>query len=423
MIHRFLRVLLLAAPAAATAEFTFDFDIARYERPAYEFSGYLQGTVEHLRLDRDSALYALNFPDRDPGSFERYRGLGELSALYRHEDSTLRARIQAEAVDDIFGTSSDLNVHELYVSTPAGERTSLEIGKRSLRWGTGYAWSPIGFLERPRDPTDPELSREGFFLGSVEYVRSFPQGQLRTVSFTPVILPVTADVNGDFGERETVNVAARLYLLYRDTDIHVTARSDGSRPGALGIGFSRNPVPHMEIHGELAWYDGRTRALISDGGLETDDTRPVDLLLGMRYLTRGETTWIVEYYRNGAGYSRDEMRRFFDLASASRDDPALRPRAIAARREGYGAPQAMRDYLFLRVRKSEPWDALYWSLGVNAIVNLHDGSASTIPEVMYTGFRNTELRGRLAVLSGGRDTEFGERLNDWRLELRARYFF
>jgi hypothetical protein len=423
VIHRFLRVLLLAAPAAASAEFTFDFDIARYEQQTYEFSGYLQGTVEHLRLDRDSALYALNFSDRDPVTFERYRGLSELSALYRHEDNTLRARIQAEAVEDIFGSSSDLNVHELYVATPASERTYLEIGKRSLRWGTGYAWSPIGFVERPKDATDPELSREGFFLGAVEYVRSFPEGRLRTVSFTPVILPVTADVNGDFGERETVNAAARLYLLYRDTDIHVTARSDGSRPGALGIGFSRNPVPHMEIHGELAWYNGRTRAVISDGGLETDDTRPVDLLLGLRYLTRGETTWIVEYYRNGAGYSRDEMKEFFALARGSREHSALRPQTMAARRDGYGASQAMRDYLYLRVRKSEPWGALYWTVGATAIINLRDGSASTIPELMYTGFRNTELRGRVAALTGGRDTEFGERLSDWRLEFRARYFF
>lgn len=57
--------------------------------------------------------------------------------------------------------------------------------------------------------------------------------------------------------------------------------------------------------------------------------------------------------------------------------------------------EAMRDYLYLRVRKSEPWVALHWTFGANAIVNLHDGSVSTIPEVMYTGIRNTELRGRL----------------------------
>jgi hypothetical protein len=415
--------LLAITSVAAASEFSFDFDIARYERPPYEFSGYLQGSVEHLRLDRDSALYALSFPQDDPRSFERYRGLAELSALYRLEQTTFNARIQAEAADDIFASRTDLNVHEAYAETRPHDRLRLEAGKRTLRWGTGYAWSPIAFLERPKDPTDPELSREGFILASAEYVRSFTEGPLRSVSFSPVILPVTDDMNGDFGERETVNLAARLYMLYRDTDIHVTARSDGSRPGAVGIGFSRNPAPHMEIHGELAWLDGRRRAVISDAGLETDDTRPVDLLLGMRYLTHGETTWIVEYYRNGAGYSRDEMRRFFELARASRDDPALRPLAMAARREGYGAPQVMRDYLYLRVRNSEPWDALYWTLGANAIVNLHDGSASTIPEVMYTGFRNTELRGRLAVLSGGRNTEFGERLNDWRLEFRARYFF
>jgi hypothetical protein len=415
--------LLAMTSHAAASEFSFDFDIARYERPPYEFSGYLQGSVEHLRLDPDSALYALSFPQDDPESFERYRGLAELSALYRLEKTTFNARIQTEAADDIFASRSDLNVHEAYAETRPHDRLRLEAGKRTLRWGTGYAWSPIAFLERPKDPTDPELSREGFILASAEYVRSFAEGPLRSVSFSPVIVPVTDDMNGDFGERETVNLAARLYMLYRDTDIHLTARSDGSRPGALGIGLSRNPAPHMEIHGELAWFDGRTHRVLTDTGLEAARTGSVDLLLGMRYLTRADTTWILEYYRNGAGYTRDEMARFFDRARDAMEDPALRPEALAARREGYGAPQVMRDYLYLRVRKNEPWDALYWSIGATAIVNLQDGSATTLPEVMYTGIRNTELRGRLALLSGGRDTEFGERLNDWRLELRARYFF
>ncbi|MBS0002049.1 MAG: hypothetical protein KFF45_03120, partial [Thioalkalivibrio sp.] len=86
-------------------------------------------------------------------------------------------------------------------------------------------------------------------------------------------------------------------------------------------------------------------------------------------------------------------------------------------------PQVMRDYLYLRARRNEPWGQVYWNLGATAIVNLHDGSASVLPEVTYTGIRNLELRGRLAALTGGRDTEFGERQNDWRLEIRARYRF
>ncbi len=54
---------------------------------------------------------------------------------------------------------------------------------------------------------------------------------------------------------------------------------------------------------------------------------------------------------------------------------------------------------------------------------IEQGGASFIPEVIYTGITDLELRGRLALLAGGRDTDFGERQSDWRVELRARYHF
>jgi hypothetical protein len=146
-------------------------------------------------------------------------------------------------------------------------------------------------------------------------------------------------------------------------------------------------------------------------------------MLGLRYLTEAETTWIVEYYHNGAGYTPDEMQRFYDLARAVAGNPALLPAATAARQAGYGAAQPMRDYLYIKGTQKEPFDALYWNVGATAIVNLHDGSASFIPEVIYTGITDLELRARLAYLIGGRDTDFGERPNEQRLELRARYFF
>jgi len=111
------------------------------------------------------------------------------------------------------------------------------------------------------------------------------------------------------------------------------------------------------------------------------------------------------------------------VARESGDDPAVQRRAAQARASGYGAPQVMRDYLYLRVRHSEPWDLLYWAVGGTAIVNLNDGSASLIPELSYAGIANLEVRARLAALTGGRNTEFGERQNDWRLEIRARYSF
>jgi len=103
--------------------------------------------------------------------------------------------------------------------------------------------------------------------------------------------------------------------------------------------------------------------------------------------------------------------------------PTLRPAALAARQAGYGAPQPMRDYLYIKASQKEPFTALYWNAGAAAIINMLDSSYTLIPEVIYTGVTDLELRGRLAFLVGGRDSDFGERPNDWRAELRMRYFF
>jgi hypothetical protein len=415
---RWLWPLLLLAGAASVADEEFSFDADQYARRAYELGGHLEAGAEQLRLDRDAALAT---PGDD--AYERYRAVAELSGLYRWEKATLNGLLHAEARDDPAGRSDVATLYELYLAARPSERLGLEVGKRSLRWGKGYAFNPVAFLERPKDATDPELSREGFVMAGAEVVRSF-DGPLRTVAFTPVLLPVSADLNDGFGREDDLNVAARLYLLYRDTDIDLMLRRGDSRPDALGLDFARNLATHFELHGEVAWFDGREVAVLrADDTLTTRKAEGPDLLLGLRYLTVAETTWIVEYYRNGAGYTPAEMRRFFDLTRAAADTPVLRAPAMAAREAGYLVPQPMRDYLYLKATQKEPFDALYWSAGATAILNLHDGSASLIPEAVYTGITDLELRGRLALLSGGRDSDFGERPTDWRLELRARWFF
>jgi hypothetical protein len=46
-----------------------------------------------------------------------------------------------------------------------------------------------------------------------------------------------------------------------------------------------------------------------------------------------------------------------------------------------------------------------------------------IPELAYSPRTNVELRLRAAALAGERRTEYGEKQNDYRLELRVRYYF
>jgi hypothetical protein len=417
--------VLLAAPFMTVLAATegFSFDVSQYEKKPYEFGGTLQGSAEHFDLDPDAALSALSFPAGAPDEYQRYRGVLELNGKYRWDKISINGLWHGEALDDVNGNSHDTRFYELYLDAQPNERWTLTAGKRALRWGKGYAFNSVGFVERPKDATDPELAREGFVMATAEYVKSFT-GALQTVSFTPLILPVGEDINDDFGMEKDTNLAARLYMLYRDTDIDILLRSGDSRPDALGLDFARNLTTNFEIHGELAWFDARTQSVLDAGNtLVTRETKAFDGLLGLRYLSAAETTWIAEYYHNGAGYTLEEMQRFYDLARATLTAPALRPTALAARQGGYGSPQPMRDYLYIKASQKEPFDALYWNAGASAILNLHDGSYTLIPEVNYTGITDLELRGRLTLLGGGRNSDFGERPNDWRAELQLRYFF
>ncbi len=90
---------------------------------------------------------------------------------------------------------------------------------------------------------------------------------------------------------------------------------------------------------------------------------------------------------------------------------------------GYNRPHIGRDYLYLRLTQKDPFDILYVTPGITAIINLADQSYSATPEVVYTGFTNWEWRLRFSLIHGDDFTEYGEKLNSSKLDLRVRYFF
>ena len=83
----------------------------------------------------------------------------------------------------------------------------------------------------------------------------------------------------------------------------------------------------------------------------------------------------------------------------------------------------MTDYLYLRISQKEPWDILYFTPAVTWIFNADDRSFSISPELLYTGITNLELRLKGTFLVGDDFSEFGEKQNDYRVELRVRYYF
>jgi hypothetical protein len=160
------------------------------------------------------------------------------------------------------------------------------------------------------------------------------------------------------------------------------------------------------------------------GGALQGQIRSFDsALIGLRYLTERDTTVIFELYRNGGGYSPDELSAFYDLARASIGNPALAQLASRAAAQGYNRPNAAQRYAYLRVSQKEPFDILDVTPSVSLLANTGDHSWSLVPEVVYTGVKNLELRARLAMNRGHAGSEYGERALRSRFEVRARAHF
>jgi hypothetical protein len=112
----------------------------------------------------------------------------------------------------------------------------------------------------------------------------------------------------------------------------------------------------------------------------------------------------------------------YDLFLKNGNDSVLK-KAGSVTEGNYGRLNPAQDYLYLRVTQSEPFNILYFTPAITTIMNLKDYSFSMSPELLYTGITNLELRLKPSFLVGRGNTEFGEKLNDYRIEFRARYFF
>lgn len=424
----YVAALLFTICDAGAAEFTFD--ASDFAHRPFEWGGYGEYRHDYFRLNRNGAFYALGFYNRGQrATVNRDAAAMKLEGKYTGSALSMRTRAHLLYENDDLGAERTARFDELSASWKPDPGFTLESGKIALKWGKGYAWNPVGFVERAKDSNDPELAREGFWMATADWVRTF-DGALRTVAITPVVLPVGTNVNSDYGKAGHVNVAAKLYLLWYDTDIDFVYASSGSRSHRIGLDFSRNITSNLEVHGEWArTKDAERQAVAPTGASRVTRADADSYLLGARYLSAGDTTFILEYYRNGTGYTQSEMRDFYRLVDnglvefqATGNDALLR-RANAAAMGGYGRANPMGRYMYLRVSQKDPFDILYFTPAITSIVNLSDRSFSVAPELLYTGITNVELRLRLFWLEGREASDFGEKQTWRRLELRARVYF
>lgn len=419
--------LLAALAAALPARADETFDVSSYEKKAFEWAGFLEARPERQWLRRESTGYLLQYPGETRRTADRLGAAAEVSGILRHKALSFNFTGHASWIDEPRGSDDDARMYEAYGGWQIDPQSNVELGKRVLRWGKGYAWNPVAFLERAKDPTDPELAREGFVMATGSWVRSF-EGPLQTVALTAAVVPTASSLNTDFGgvasASRHANGAVKLYGLLYDTDVDVIWATRGSRGPRFGVDFSRNLGSNLEIHGEWARIGDAPRTVLTAANTLRAEARTyTSALIGLRYLTQRDTTFIFELYRNGGGYSTQELGAFYDLVRASATNTALAQPARSAAMQGYNRPNAARHYAYLRVSQKEPFDIVDFTPAVTVIANTSDRSWTLIPELLYTGIKNVELRARVALNRGGLNTEFGERPVRSRMEVRARFYF
>ena len=142
------------------------------------------------------------------------------------------------------------------------------------------------------------------------------------------------------------------------------------------------------------------------------------------------TTYILEYYYQGTGYSSEEISNFYgfidegyDIFLSNGDYPGLGQGEVFGPAGRLREVHARNELPLSAGQPAEPFDILYFTPSLTWIYNLSDRSFTITPELLYTPITNLELRLKTGFLVGSSDSEFGGKQNDYRLEFRVRYYF
>lgn len=421
---------LNAQEESGVKEKEYEFDVNETEKKLFEFGGYVEILPALKITDKESSQYRLKYYKDDPGNPSAESSF-KIQPDLKFEKGIFRGFLRLNASADYSDKKwiHDILLYEGYATLMPNQNIIIDAGKKSLKWGKGYAWNPVAFADRPKNPDDPELAYEGFTIASADLIVNFDSA-LKTLSLTPVVIPVDDNINDEFGKERGCNYAGKLYMLLLDTDIDLLFLSGESRGDRYGIDFSRNITTSFELHGEYAYIPDYIKRYLDDAGvMQEKKYNAENFLAGLRYLTEQETTFIVEYYHNGTGMSKSEMQNYYTFIDRAENmylttgNETLFEKASDLTEGNYGKMNPMRNYLYLRVSQKEPFNILYFTPAISFISNIDDRSFTVTPELLYSTTNNFELRVRYILLSGDTGTEYGEKPFDHKFDLRLRYYF
>jgi hypothetical protein len=291
------------------------------------------------------------------GRDESFRGLSAAS-FDLPSGSTAAATALDAALEPYTGTHATLRVKEAYAGLSAGDFDFM-LGRRIVRWGVGYAFTPVGVLDPPRTPTDPSDRlnlNHGRDLVKADWVHG-PHA-LSLAWSTAALAPA--------GSNSRDTAAFRYNLLVHGFDTSIIAGNDRGGDAFGGLTFTRVFGQAWELHGEAAWRQHEA------------------ILLGAKYTARCGVSFIGEFYTPpNIPYYRDSTV------------------SSLAGRQYYGFFYVSKS----RLRELPGWKQ--WDLSASMVANMNDCSYTVIFDATrrfgshFSSYLHTEIP------QGGKATDYG----------------
>jgi hypothetical protein len=252
---------------------------------------------------------------------------------------------------------TQLRVKETYAGLSAGD-FDFTLGRKIVRWGTGYAFTAAGVLDPPRIPTDPtdRLNlNEGRDMIKADWVHGPHAFSLAWSSAT--LAPAQANL------RDTT--ALRYNVLVHGFDTSLIAGNDRGGDSFGALTFTRVLGQACEVHGEAVW---REQAAV---------------LLGAKY-TVSDVTFIGEFftppnipYYNYMGVSPLAGRQHYAFLTAGK----------------------------ARLRERPGWKE--WSLSGSVVANLDDRSYTPVVDASRWFGNHFSSYLHMEIPQGSKTSQYG----------------
>ncbi len=322
-------------------------------------------------------------------------------------------------------TVPSFTVWSLYSKFTWNDALFLSFGKQSLKWGTGYFFSPADdvFAQSAVDLSNPTAEREGPLALKVQY----PIPRTMDNLYFYVAFPVSSDPAALAAvQPEDIAVAAKAEFLFGNTELAAAGFYQRSqRPQAILMGTTGTGSFDFFAEGLAAFPSGQSEAYVQKASSTvtwatgSSAYRVVDHSGSTFFKATGGVmyknpdtnfTFVCQYLYNGQGYSslsvQDIHQAMMDRAlGRPAGEPAFTSASLANTLTGLG-------------QIGEHYGALYFSwtsiantktdFSVLILSNLSDGSGYVNPTISYTMLIYVRLSLGASLSWGGTGTEYAD---------------